>query len=233
MRRTAIILLIVILSASTLVIWTILPRANESATAPHSYSPVIEIVTLPTPITRGNTSVEEALQNRRSVRDYADGDIALSELSQLLWAAQGLTNAQGFRTAPSAGALYPLDIYAVNASGAYHYVPQNHSLERISSTNVRASLTKAALDQSAVHEAPLTLVLTGAYERTAVKYGDRAERYVHLEAGHAAQNVLLECTTLRLGAVPIGAFDDTGVSAALGTPADRHPLYLIPVGRVS
>ncbi len=233
MRRAAIAVLILILIALTLVTWAILPHASESSSPPPSRSLAIEVVTLPGPKTQGNVSVEEALQHRRSVRDYTDGDIALSDLSQLLWAAQGITSTQGFRTAPSAGALYPLNVYAVNATGVYRYVPQNHSLERISSADVRESLAKAALNQSAVRTAPLTLVVTGSYERTAVKYGDRAEQYVHLEAGHAAQNVLLECTALGLGAVPIGGFDDAGVGAALGAPADHRPLYLIPVGHVS
>ncbi len=233
MRRPAIAVLVILLTASTFVAWAVLPSASESALAPSSPSRVLEVVALPAPNKHGNVSVEEALQNRRSIRDYADGDITLSELSQLLWAAQGVTNAQGFRTAPSAGALYPLDIYTVNATGVYHYIPQNHGLERLSSSDIRESLAKAALDQSAVRKAPLTLVLTGAYEWTAVKYGDRAERYVHLEAGHAAQNVLLECTALRLGAVSIGAFDDASVLAALGAPASHQPLYLIPVGRIS
>lgn len=226
-------ILVFIMIASTLVTWAIVPHTSEPVPSPPSRSPVVGVVTLPEPVVQGNVSVEEALQNRRSVREYTDAAISLGELSQLLWAAQGVTNTQGFRTAPSAGALYPLDVYAVNATGVYHYNPQNHSLGRITSINVRENLTKAALNQSPVHQAPLTLVITGAYERTAVKYGDRAERYVLLEAGHATQNVLLECTALGLGAVPIGAFDDARVQAALGVPTEHRPLYLIPVGHVS
>ncbi|MGZ4907556.1 MAG: SagB/ThcOx family dehydrogenase [Halobacteriota archaeon] len=226
-------ILVFIMIASTLVTWAFFSQPSVSPLSPLSRRPVVEVVTLPGPVVQGNVSVEEALQNRRSVREYTDADISLGELSQLLWAAQGVTNAQGFRTAPSAGALYPLDVYAINASGVYHYNPQNHSVGRITSMDVRESLTKAAQNQSAVRQAPLTLVITGAYERTAVKYGDRAERYVHLEAGHATQNVLLECTALGLGAVPIGAFDDALVQAALGIPREYQPLYVIPVGHVS
>ncbi len=233
MRRAVVAILVFIMIASTLVTWAILPHESEPALAPPSSTATIEVVTLPKPVVKGNVSVEEALQNRRSVREYTDADISSGELSQLLWAAQGVTNAQGFRTAPSAGALYPLDVYAVNATGVYHYNPQNHSLGRITSADVQESLTKAALNQSAVRQAPLTFVITGVYERTAVKYGDRAERYVHLEAGHAAQNVLLECTALGLGGVPIGAFDDARVQAALSIPSDHQPLYVIPIGHVS
>ncbi|MDD1720682.1 MAG: SagB/ThcOx family dehydrogenase [Euryarchaeota archaeon] len=233
MRRAVVAILVFIIIASTLVTWAILPHESEPVFMPLSRSAAVEVVALPKPVLKGNVSVEEALQNRRSVREYTDAAISLGELSQLLWAAQGVTNAQGFRTAPSAGALYPLDVYAVNATGVYHYNTQNHSLGRITSTNVQENLTKAALGQSAVRTAPLVLVITGVYERTAAKYGDRAERYVHLEAGHAAQNVLLECAALGLGAVPIGAFDDARVQAALGIPGDHQPLYVIPIGHIS
>jgi SagB-type dehydrogenase family enzyme len=126
--------------------------------------------------------------------------------------------------------LYPIEVYVVNTTGVYHYIPLNHSLEKIKEGNVKGDLMRAALNQNAVGQAPLDLVITGAYERTAVKYGDRAERYVHLEAGHVAQNVLLQCTALHLGAVPIGAFDDAKVQDVLGISRDNQPLYIISIG---
>ncbi len=185
---------------------------------------------LPQPTVKGTMSVEEALSSRRSVREYSSADLSASDLSQIAWAAQGITDSHGFRTAPSAGALYPIELYVVNTTGVYHYIPLNHSLEKIKDGNVKGDLMRAALNQNAVGQAPLDLVIAGVYERTAVKYGDRAERYVHLEAGHVAQNVLLQCTALHLGAVPIGAFDDTKVQDVLGISREYHPLYIISIG---
>ena len=155
----------------------------------------------------------------------------MAELGQLLWAIQGTTHERGFRTAPSAGALYPLEIYLVTEEGIFHYEPEQHDLAVISRDNPSASLYRAALSQEAVRQAPAVFVVTAVYERTAQKYGDeRSPRYVHLEAGHAAQNLLLQAVALNLGAVPIGAFQDEEVQAALELPADHKPLYLIPVG---
>jgi SagB-type dehydrogenase family enzyme len=190
----------------------------------------LETTRLPQPIVKGNMSVEEALSTRRSVREYSSADLSDNDVSQIVWAAQGITGSQGFRAAPSAGALYPVEVYVVNTTGVYHYIPLNHGLEKIKEGNVKDDLMRAALNQNAVGQAPLDLVIAGVYERTTVKYGDMAERYVHLEAGHVAQNVLLQCTALHLGAVPIGAFDDAKVQDALGITRDNWPLYIIPIG---
>ena len=190
----------------------------------------LETARLPHPTVKGNMSVEEVRIPRRSVREYSSTDISENDLSQIVWAAQGITDLQGFRAAPSAGALYPIEVYVVNTAGVYHYIPLNHSLEKIKEGNVKGDLMRAAVNQNAVGQAPLDLVIAGVYERTAVKYGDRAERDVHLEAGHVAQNVLLQCTALQLGAVPIGAFDDAKVQDVLGISRDYHPLYIISIG---
>lgn len=195
-------------------------------------------VELPAPRRTGPVSVEESLRRRRSVRDYAGGSLALSEVGQLLWAAQGVTDERtGGRTAPSAGALYPLEVYLVAGkvnglpAGVYHYRPAEHSLTGISRGDARDSLCRAALSQSPVRQAPACLVITGIYERTAMKYGDRAERYVHMEAGHAAQNLYLQATALDLGIVVIGAFDDARVKEVVGMARGAQPLYVVPVGR--
>ena len=187
---------------------------------------------LPQPVLAGERSLEEALARRRSIREFSDTPLTAGELGQLLWAAQGITHEQRFRTAPSAGALYPLEVYAATAAGVFHYDAQGHHLLVLSHNDARPELYQAALRQEAVRQAPAVFVVTAVYQRTANKYGaERSPRYVHLEAGHAAQNILLEAVVLDLGAVPIGAFDDEGVQAALGLPADHEPLYLIPVGR--
>jgi SagB-type dehydrogenase family enzyme len=190
-------------------------------------APTIE---LPAPRTSGPMPLERALAERRSVRAFTDEPLSLEELSQLLWAAQGITAEWGGRTAPSAGALYPLEVYAATPDGVYRYVPEDHGLEPLATGDLRPALAGAALGQEAIRDAPVVLVIAAVFRRTEVKYGARAERYVHLEAGHAAQNVLLQAVALGLGGVPIGAFSDRDVQRVLGLPADHAPLYLIPVG---
>lgn len=177
-------------------------------------------------------SVEEALARRRSVREFAEKPLTDRELSQLLWAVQGITDpAEGLRTLPSAGALYPLETYVATAAGFYHHEVRSHQLKRLCDRDLRPALYRAALEQEAVLEAPAVFVIAAVYGRTARKYGQpRAVRYVHLEAGHAAQNLLLEAVCLGLGAVPIGAFSDSDIQEALSLPADHQPLYLIPTG---
>lgn len=174
---------------------------------------------------------------RRSVREYADGSLTLQEVSQLLWAAQGITDPQGLRTAPSAGALYPLEVYLVTgdvdglAPGVYKYKPDGHEILRVLDDDREVSLASAASGQASVREAAINIVITAVYERTTVKYGERGVRYVHLEAGHVAQNIFLQATALNLGLVTVGAFSDEQVKNILSPPEDEQPLYIIPVGR--
>jgi len=186
---------------------------------------------LPSPRLESDSSLEEALARRRSVRSFQDIPLTTAELGQLLWAAQGVSGEHGFRTAPSAGALYPLEVYIATGDGVLHYLPQGHRCQVLSRDDVRPDLYQAALRQEPVRQAPAVFVVAAVYERTATKYGgQRSPRYVHMEAGHAAQNLLLQAVALGLGAVPIGAFDDGQVQEVLGLPADHEPLYLIPVG---
>jgi SagB-type dehydrogenase family enzyme len=186
---------------------------------------------LPPPRTHSDVSVEEALVQRRSIRSYVrDEPLDLNDIAQLFWAAQGMTRDWGARTAPSAGALYPLELYAATSSSVYHYLPAGHQAEATMHQDVREALWAAGLQQQALAQAPVIFVLTAVYRRTAGKYGARAERYVTLEAGHAAENLLLQAVALGLGAVVIGAFYDPEVVAALNLPSDEEPLYLIPVG---
>jgi len=157
--------------------------------------------------------------------------LSVEQLSQLCWAIQGITHPAGYRTAPSAGALYPLEVYVLLPQGVYHYEPQAHTLTRWQEGDLRPALHAVALRQDAIVQAPAVFVITAVYERTEAKYGkQRSPRYVHLEAGHAAQNFLLQAVALGLGSVPIGAFYDQGVQEALNLPADHQPLYLLPVG---
>jgi SagB-type dehydrogenase family enzyme len=194
-------------------------------------------ITLPEPKFDGRLSVEEALLKRRSIRGYTSDHLALSELAQLLWAAQGITDARGYRTAPSAGATYPLEIYAAAAAidgvaaGIYRYEPQANRLLKIADGDKRAELTAAAINQQSVAQAPLSIVITAVYERTTGYYGQRGVRYVDMEAGHTAQNVYLQAAALGLGTVVIGAFDDSRVTGLLALPDNETPLYIMPVGR--
>lgn len=187
---------------------------------------------LPAPRQTGRIPLEEALLRRRSVRAFAATPLGDAEHGQLLWSAQGITDrARGYRAAPSAGALYPLEVYLATHAGLFRYEPGPHALEAISSRDPRGMLWEAALGQEMVRDAPSVFVLVGVQARTARKYGEaRAERYVQLEAGHAAQNLLLQAVALGLSAVPVGAFDDDEVRRGLGLPASHQPLYLIPVG---
>lgn len=187
--------------------------------------------TLPPPDTGGGIPLNEALGRRRSRRDFADKDLELKTVSQLLWAAQGVTEpSSGFRTAPSAGALYPLEVFVLEKENLYRYLPASNSIETVSRGVDTDRLADAAAGQTFVAEAPVVIIIGAVFERTRAKYGERADRYVHMEAGHAAQNLLLEAVSLGLGAVPVGAFYDKEVSKILGLPADVGPLYLIPVG---
>lgn len=189
---------------------------------------VVPVVGLPAPLTDGTVSLEESILRRGSTRQFSDRALTDAELGQLLWAAQG-ERADG-RTAPSAGGLHPLEVYVVDASGVAHYRPAGHEIARWSDTDIRAELAVAALDQRAFHTAPAVVVIAGVTERMAVKYGSRAERYVLIEVGHAAQNLLLQAAVLGLGAVPTGAFRDSEVSELLGFDDGTQPWYLIPIG---
>lgn len=211
-------------------------RAALTAEAPASRSH-LETIALPKPGYESATSVEEALLSRRSVREYGGRPLALDEVSQLLWAAQGITEkGRGFRTAPSAGALYPLEIYLAAgdvtglASGVYKYLPHEHQLMLVKSGDVREELSDAALGQAPVKDGAAVLVFSAVYARTEVKYGERGVRYVHMEVGHAGQNVYLQAESLGLGTVMIGAFHDDEVKRVMQMEAAEEPLAIMPVG---
>ncbi len=187
------------------------------------------VIQLPAPRLNSGTSLEQALAHRQSVRQFATRPLTLTQIGQLLWAAQGVTRDGRGRTAPSAGALYPLEVYVAVPGRVLHYLPAGHRAEVWSDTDLRARLGSAA-GQASVTDAPVVFVVTAVPARTAVKYGGRAGRYVDLEAGHAAENLLLQAVALGLGAVPVGAFDDRGVARALRLPTGESPRYLIPVG---
>ncbi len=194
-------------------------------------------IALPAPRKAGSVSVEEAIGKRRSHRQFTRDPVPLGEISQVLWASQGISDERhGFRTVPSAGALYPLEVILVAGDvsgllpGVYRYLPEEHALRRVRDGDIRPDLMSAGLGQSAIAGAPATIVIAADYGRTTVKYGDRGIRYVQMEAGHAAQNVYLQAQALKLATVAIGAFSDEEVRRLLLLPAGEEPLYLMPVG---
>jgi SagB-type dehydrogenase family enzyme len=193
-------------------------------------------IELPQPRVDGDVSLEAAIRERRSVREFSRQALPLDDVAQLLWAAQGVTSRDGGRAAPSAGALYPLELYLVAGNvatlpaGLYHYRPRGHRLQFVADGDLRKALAGAALDQYWVRSAPAVLVIAGVYERSETKYGQRARRYTHIETGHAAQNVYLQAEALGLGTVIVGAFEDAAVREVLGLPSGHAPLALMPVG---
>jgi SagB-type dehydrogenase family enzyme len=191
-----------------------------------------KLIQLPAPVSDGGMSVEAALVKRESVRHFASLPLAPSLLSQILWAAQGITRDWGGRTAPSAGALYPLELYLALRDGFFRYIPRNHQLLRVSDHDFIDDLAAVALGQQCMRESSAVIVITAVYERIEQKYGSRGERYVKVEAGHAAQNILLQAVSQGIGAVPVGAFYDDDVRKVLRLPSDHEPLYLIPLGHI-
>jgi SagB-type dehydrogenase family enzyme len=193
--------------------------------------------TLPEPRRDGAYPLERAFAERRSVREFRDSPLRLEELAQLVWATQGQVTRSGHRTAPSAGALYPLELLVVAgnvqdlAAGVYRYQPSPHRLALVAEGDRRKQLVGAAWGQHWIGEAPAILVIAGVERRTTGKYGARGVRYVHLEAGHAAQNALLQAVALGLGATVVGAFGDAEVKTVAALRDDEQPLYLIPLGR--
>ncbi len=188
-------------------------------------------IELPKPNAQGSISLEQTIGNRKSVRSFTKQTLSLEQIGQLLWSGQGLRDALGQRTVPSAGALYPLELYMVIEDGVYHYIPKGQRMEPHVQGDMRSSLSSAALGQECVAQAPATLLLTAVFSRIETKYGkERSPQYVYLEAGHAAQNILLQATALGLDGVPVGAFYEEQVSKVLQLPQAHYPLYLIPLG---
>lgn len=210
--------------------------------------PAGPLVVLPAPRFDGAVSVEEALQNRRSIRSYTDEPLTLADVSQLLWAAYGITRTLekmpafvrgGFRAAPSAGARFPLELYiaAFNVTdlpaGIYWYNSEAHELIRIAEGDRRSEVSEASFDQSHFETASAAIIYSAVFERTTVKYGQRGrERYVCMDLGHSAENVYLQAYTLRIGTCAIGAFTDLWIKKACRMTRDEEPIYIMPLGKV-
>lgn len=196
------------------------------------------IIILPKPNCDGEISIENAILNRRSIRDYLNEPLILTDVSQLLWASQGITESGGYRAAPSGGALYPLEVYLVAGNvmnllkGIYRYRPLGHEMIKVADGDMRNELASAALEQGCVRRGAVSIVISAVYERMTRKYGQRGVQYVHMEVGHVAQNIYLQAISLNLGTVVVGAFYDDEVKTVLKMPEEEHPLCIMPVGRI-
>ncbi|MCX7957694.1 MAG: SagB/ThcOx family dehydrogenase [Deltaproteobacteria bacterium] len=194
-------------------------------------------IKLPQYKTTGKISVEETLKKRRSVRKFTDASISIEEISQLLWAAYGFTASDGRKTTPSAGATYPLEIYiAVRKAdklkpGLYRYLPESHSLKFIKEGDILSQVSETTYQPEMCKSAPVHIIITAVIERTTSVYGQRGIRYIHMEAGHSAQNISLQGVALNIGSVLVGAFEDEKLSRVLEAGKDEIPLYIIPVGK--
>jgi SagB-type dehydrogenase family enzyme len=202
---------------------------------------IINVTSLPSPVLTGNISVEEAIQNRRSVRTFSNESITIGNLSQILWAAQGITdNQSSLRAAPSAGQVYPLEIYIIIGNngvsglenGVYHYVPSNNTLEKLLNGDLRSDLSGIANGQPWVKQAPIDILITGNYLKMVDKYSDKdlSTRFVDLEAGHVGENIYLESESLGLVTVSLGSFNEKQLVQLLNIPNNETPLYIFPVG---
>lgn len=196
------------------------------------------VIKLPKPRFTGRVSIEEALRTRRSTRTYRDKPLKLEEVSQLLWAAQGVTGAFNERTAPSAGSTFPLEMYLMAAqvvglpAGFYKYRVRAHELAFLFAGDYREELVAATLDQECIRGCAAAAVLTAVYQRTIDEYGERGIRYVHMETGHVGQNIHLQAAALGVGTVAVGAFDDNAVARLLRLPESEKPIYIMPFGRM-
>ena len=197
------------------------------------------VMKLPLPKMESTVSVEQAINQRRTVRAFMSQALDLSQLSQLLWAAHGITEHYGFkRVAPSAGALYPMDVYVVVGqnsvaqieAGIYHYEPKGHFLSLIVKSDFRNVVARASLSQMWMAEAPISLIITAEYKRVNVKYGERGVRYAMIEAGHIGQNLFLQTEALGLKAGIVGAFHDIELIEAMNIPHSHEPLLIMPIG---
>ncbi|TKJ29717.1 nitroreductase [bacterium (candidate division B38) B3_B38] len=213
--------------------FTLACRQEEKAQQPAAE------IKLPPPSLTGKVSVEEAIKARRTIRSFQPQPLTLSQVSQLLWAAQGITGGRdNLRAVASAGALDPIEMYMVVGdkgvegleAGIYHYLPKSHSVEVVKKGDYQDKVVEGALGQQWIGTAPIVMIVTAEYARTTVKYKERGIRYVHVEVGHVGQNIFLQAEAIGLGAGIVGAYSDEQIAKVLGLPSEITPLLIMPVG---
>jgi SagB-type dehydrogenase family enzyme len=221
-------LLICIMAAALGVIFIALPAISTGQTESSTTAAKESIIQLPAPKLDGHMSLEKALATRRSIRRFSDQKFTMEQIGQLAWAGHGITEkTRGLRTAPSARASYPIKLYLATPSGLYLYLPEKHALQVLAETDLRQKL---AGRQSSIAQSGCTVVIASRVRNTTAKYGDRADKSAVLEAGHIAQNILLEAVSLNLGGVPIGGYDPNEIGKICSLPADMEPVYLVATG---
>jgi len=227
--------------------------SQESNPEQAAKKPESKIIQLPDPSFKSETSIEEALNARQSVRAYSAESLSLTEISQMLWAAQGITRKKdtpsskwnekyewqgGNRTAPSAGGLYPMELYLLAGNvegldqGVYKYIVKSHSLIKVIDGDKRADVREVSLKQKAITEGAAVIVMAAVYERTSIKYGARSEKYIFTEVGHIGQNIYLQGASLGIGTVMIGAYKDDDLKRVLNLPDDEKPMAVMPIGKM-
>lgn len=243
-KKKGLIILLIVVFIGVLFVYLFYQNETNTTTTNSTYNPnryVINVTYLPAPALSGNTSVETAIQNRRSVRSYSGDSVNITDLSQILWSAQGITDStRNLRSVPSAGQVYPLEIYILTGQnsvaglteGVYLYVPSNNTIEKTVNGDLRSKLSSIATGQKAVSDAPIDVVITGNYPKMIDKYHDKelCTRFVDLEAGHAGENIYLQAESLGLVTVAIGSFDEVQMKQLLEIPENETPLYIFPIG---
>ncbi|MGA2915500.1 MAG: SagB family peptide dehydrogenase [Sedimentisphaerales bacterium] len=205
--------------------------SNFAPAQPPAVEPVITTIRLPEPDLNGKISLEQAIENRRSIRQFTAEPLTVKQVGQLCWSAQGITEPnKGLRAAPSAGALYPMELYVVLSDGLYLYSPKTHSLEKQIDGDIRSMLRTAAFGQKTVQDSPCTFIIAGSIKKIEAKYRGRSERFACLEAGHIAENISLQAVALGLGSVPIGSFAPKSVAGVCRISEDLEVLYLVCTG---
>jgi SagB-type dehydrogenase family enzyme len=206
------------------------PGSAHQSRAEESQARYTNQIALPKPSLAGTVSLEEAIERRRSLRTFGPGQLPVGTIGQLLWAGQGVTSPDGKRAAPSAGALYPLELYAATAAEVMHYLPHGHQAETRVTADLRPELKAAALGQASVGAAPVVIAVAAEPGRLSQRYGAQADAFTDLEAGHATQNMLLQAVVRGLAAVPVGSLDGSRAARTLALPPGQTVIYLIPVG---
>lgn len=187
---------------------------------------------LPKVSDKGAISLEELLWKRQSTHAFTAQVPSWEQIGQMLWAAQGVNRPnEKKRTVPSAGATYPLEMYVILPEGIYHYLPNEHAAVQTKKGNPWEELLKAGFKPASVYHSPCVFVIGAEFERTSKRFGDEATRYVYLEGGHAAQNLLLQAEALGLSTVPIGVALNQQVCDLLGIPKEQKPIYVIATGQ--
>ncbi len=219
------------IARSALVVLTVAALPTICPAVGNRRAAQLKTIQLAAPRLTGPVALEQAISKRRSIREFINKPLDYVQLGQLAWAGQGITEKQkGLRTAPSAGATYPITLYFATQDGLFVYQPREHRLQQLQSGDIRVRLAGAAFKQKAVADAGCDIILTGSSRNLRTKFANKSRTYMLLEAGHIAQNIQLQAVALGLGSVTIGGFEARSILKLLHRGTDYEPVYIIPVG---